>query len=163
MTFSLLWLSKKYSNNKRKKKWKKELKENLTLFLKNWKAEHFLTGNPFMSLLTIFHSEGCTVIDPVCQCGTRLVQLFSSVSFQLMKPEQGSRLTGTAQQLSFTRSSCCTSYCSSSGGSSSSLSSFQMQLSISFLNTSPKYIYSCKIPWQLSDHRQQTSGWVGLT
>lgn len=32
-----------------------------TRFLKNWKAEHFLTGNPFMSLFTIFHSGEFTV------------------------------------------------------------------------------------------------------
>lgn len=43
----------------------------LTLFLKNWKAEHFLTGNPFMSLLTIFLNWKHPVKDP--QTGTCLV------------------------------------------------------------------------------------------
>lgn len=33
-------------------------------FLKNWKAEHFLTGNPFMSLFTIFYSGSSRLTDP---------------------------------------------------------------------------------------------------
>ena len=46
------------------RKQKKQTKPVLTRFLKNWKAEHFLTGNPFMSLFTIFHSGEFTVINP---------------------------------------------------------------------------------------------------
>ena len=43
------------------RKQKKQTKPVLTRFLKNWKAEHFLTGNPFMSLFTIFHGGDFTV------------------------------------------------------------------------------------------------------
>lgn len=142
------------NNNNNNKRWKKKLKENLTLFLKNWKAEHFLTGNPFMSLLTIFHSEGFVVIDPVWHLLSASV--FSG-SLQLMKKEQDGSLTGTAlaavrytfillQQLLQQQQQ------------AAAFSSFQMQQAISFLKTSPKYTYSYKTLWQLADHRQQISG-----
>lgn len=54
---------------------KKGTRPALTRFLKNWKAEHFLAGNPFMSLFTIFHSGKFTVIDPGWHSLARLVHL----------------------------------------------------------------------------------------